>query len=451
MEKQKVILMIANSDTAVNGFMALTERYEARNDIKSIIICHPRVHIQPVREKCRGLDDRIQVLDFDERQRIKDEKSTKHSEYHYKKDIFVTAVIKSIVNVMKIVLENRQGLRKAKKICRDTKPDIILLYADNKSELEKFFIYLAKKKKKKKKIKTVVAPICLSDIEGILFNPTNGFRIGVKEKLPLTAKIVEKMNPRNEKIYQGERVFLQQPFSYIIHDLMGMSVPNPWVQGSLADIVCTAYQEEFSEITRELGKENVAGRLFLTESVEDGIIIDGYQNRELLRRRLAKKYHLESERIAIIAFSERISNMSKENDLFNKGIIVQSVLKYYDEVLISLHPKSDVKENMFLEEYEGCHIAEEPLRKIIGAADLMIYGDLASVSRWADMLQINRVVYETYSMQAKWTDAERRDFEEKLAAKKNQDKEAEKTKLERGIDFAEFILNVIEESKRNES
>ena len=149
--------------------------------------------------------------------------------------------------------------------------------------------------------------------------------------------------------------------------------------------------------------------------MEDGIIIEGYKNRESVKDMLAKKYALHQEATVIIAFSERVQQWSRENDLYNKGVIVQSVLSAFDEVLVSLHPKSDLDENRFLEDYEGCHIVEEPLRKIIGAADLIVYADISSIFRWVDWLHIGKVTYHSYSMQEKWSDDMVREFRAKLA------------------------------------
>ena len=439
MEKQKVILMIANSGTAANGFLAFVERLEGRNDIRFIMVCHPRVQISVVREKGRALGNSdLMILDFDEEQRRKNSEQG-NRDYKYVKDKLYISLIKAVFNTVKIVTENKKGLSRAKKIIKSEKPDIVLLYADNKSELEKFFIYHAQKQG----IKTVIAPICFSSIGGILKNPSNGFRQKKKDKLPITAKIVKRMNPKLEKSYGDESVFFSQPFTEIIDRLMGFFVPDPWVQGSLADIVCTAYSEQYDEIVGELGQESVEGRLFLTESVEDGIIIEGYKNRELIKARLSEKYHLQDESTVIIGFSERVQKWSRENDLYNKGIIVQSVLEYYDEVLVSLHPKSDLEENKFLEEYKGCHIVEEPLRKIIGAADLIIYADISSISRWVEWLQLNRVTYDSYSIQEKWTEDIISEFKTKLADSKEAVQGEEHSELSRGIDFTEFVLNLL--------
>lgn len=439
MEKQKVILMIANSGTAANGFLAFAEHLEGRNDIKFIMVCHPRVQIDVVREKGRALGKSdLMILDFDEEQRWK--KSEQGSrDYKYVKDKLYISLIKAVFNTVKIVTENKKGLRKAKNIIKSEKPDIVLLYADNKSELEKFFIYHARKRN----IKTVIAPICFSSIEGVMKNPTNGFRIKRDAALPLTAKIIKRINPKIERPYQDQTVFFGQPFIELINYLMGFFVPNPWVQGSLADIVCTAYPEQYDEIVRELGQKSVEGRLFLTESVEDGIIIEGYKNRELLKKRLSEKYSLHAKQTVVIAFSERLQQWPKEDDLYNKGIIVQSVLEYYDEVLVSLHPKSDLEENRFLEEYIGCHIVEESLRKIVGAADVIIYGDVSSVSRWVEWLQIKSVTYESYSMEAKWTEDKIRIFKDKLAESMQKKQEKRVLELTGKMDFAEFVLDLI--------
>ena len=439
MEKQRVILMIANSGTAANGFLAFAERLEGRSDIKFIMVCHPRVQIDVVREKGRALGNSdLVILDFDEEQRGK--KSEQGSrDYKYVKDKLYISLIKAVFNTVKIVTENKKGLRKAKKIIKSEKPDIVLLYADNKSELEKFFIYYAKKQG----IKTVIAPICFSSIEGVLRNPSNGFRQKKKDKLPITAKIVKRMNPNLERSHGDETVFFSQPFTEIIDRLMGFFVPNPWVQGSLADIVCTAYPEQYDEIVMELGQESVEGRLFLTESVEDGIIIEGYENRELIKKKLSENYHFRAKPTVIIAFSERIQQWPRENDLYNKGIIVQCVLQYYDEVLVSLHPKSDLKENQFLKEYAGCHIVEEPLRKIIGAADVIIYGNASSISRWVEWLQINSVTYETFSMETKWTEDTIQVFKDKLAESIRKEGEKRAPELTGKSDFAEFVLDLI--------
>ena len=439
MEKQKVILMIANSGTAANGFLAFVERLNNRSDIKFIMVCHPRVDICVVQEMLNKLGNKnCMVIDFDEKQRMKEQSLIKE-EYKYVKDKFYVSLLKAVYNTVKIIIQNEKGMGKTREILKNESPNIILLYADNRSELEKYFIYYARKRK----IRTVIAPICMSDIEGILINPSNGFRIKKGERLPLTAQIVKHANPRIEREYKDEVVFFGQPFTKIIEYFMGFHVPNPWVQGSLADIVCTAYPEQYDEIVRELGQESVEGRLFLTESVEDGIIIEGYKNREELKKKLSEKYHLRANSTVIIAFSERVQQWSRENDLYNKGIIVQSVLEYYDEVLVSLHPKSDLKENQFLEEYTGCHIVEEPLRKIIGSADLIIYANISSISRWVEWLQLNRVTYDSYSMKEKWSEDIISEFKKKLADSKETAQGEEHSELSRGIDFTEFVLDLL--------
>lgn len=439
MENKKTILMIANSDTAANGFLSFAERLQVRQDIRFVMVCHSRVQINAVKGKSRIFDSGyFSILDFDEKERQKGGEAV-NRDYRYVRDKFYVSAYKAVLNTFKIVAQNSWGLRRAKSVMTDEKPSIILLYADNKSELEKFFIRHAKKQG----IKTIVAPICMSDIEGILLNPSNGFRQKKSEKLPITARIVKRINPRLEREYQDQVVFFSQPFREIIERLMGFGVPNPWVQGSLADVVCTAYQEQYDEILKEQGPKNVQGRLFLTESVEDGIIIEGYQNRESVKNMLSKKYGLRQQVTVIIAFSERVQQWSRENDLYNKGVIVQSVLHVFEEVLVSLHPKSDLDENKFLENYDGCHIVDEPLRKIIGAADLIVYGDISSVFRWVDWLHISKVTYRTVSMQEKWTDDMIGEFQMKLTDAKEAGKVENSYEPERGIDFAEFVLECI--------
>ena len=70
MEDKKTILMIANSDTGANGFLSFVERLKDRNDIRFVMVCHPRVQIRTVKEKSRNLGNAsFKVLDFDKRER----------------------------------------------------------------------------------------------------------------------------------------------------------------------------------------------------------------------------------------------------------------------------------------------------------------------------------------------------------------------------------------------
>lgn len=439
MENKKTILMVANSDTAANGFLSLAESLHNRKEIRFVMVCHPRVQIKVVEEKVQKMGmDRFALVDFGEKTGAGEREQVDRN-YQYQKDSLWISLGKAVGNTRRIAAANRRGKHGARDIIKGERPAIILLYADNKSELEKFFIFYAKRKQ----IKTVIAPICFSSIAGVLSNPTNGFRLKKGEALPVSAKIVRYISPRSERCSGEERVFYKQPFAEIMDRLMGYYVPNPWVQGSLADIVCTAYPEQYDEIERELGRDNTKGRLFLTESVEDGVIIEGYRNRKQIKENLSRKYGLHGKMTVVIAFSERLQQWSRENDLYNKGLIVQSVLEYYGEALVSLHPKSNLDENRFLEEYEGCRIAEEPLRAIIGAADLVIYGDVSSVARWVEWLQTDSVTYPSFSMQDKWTKEQIREFKEKLALSVNAESERTLPELERRVDFAEFILDLL--------
>ncbi len=439
MENKKTILMIANSDTAVNGFLSLAERLRNRKEIKFVMVCHPRVQIKAAEEKIQKMGmECFALIDFDEKGR-KTDRDRIGREYRYKKDNLIISIGKAVGNICRIAAGNSRGKHRARKVLKNDPPRMILLYADNKSELEKFFIYYAKRKK----IKTIIAPICFSSPASILSNPTNGFRLKKGEPLPFSAKIVRCISPRSERYSGDERVFFKQPFAEIMDRLMGFYVPNPWVQGSLADMVCTAYPKQYDEIKRELGRDNAEGRLFLTESVEDGIIIDGYQNRKQIKEELAEKYGLHGKATVVIAFSERLQQWPRENDLYNKGLIVQSVLEYYDEVLVSLHPKSNLEENSFLEKYEGCHIVKEPLRSIIGAADLVIYADRSSIARWVEWLQTARVIYPSFSMQDKWTEEMIREFEGQLELSVKKGVERSFPELERRADFSKFILDLL--------
>lgn len=438
MDKQKVALMIANSDTAMNGFLALQECFESRGDIKSVIVYHYRVHVKNSVKRCEVPREKIRVLRFYHKTSSAVKAPTK--EYHYKKDILPVTLIKAVINVIRMVGGNVIGLLKAHEIIKNENPSIILMYADNKAELEKYFIFWAKKKN----IKTVVAPICFSSIQGILDNPSNGFRIGVNDALPISAKIIRRWKPKEERIVGQERIFLGQPFATIIDHVMGVSAPDPWVLGSYADYVCTAYQEQYEEILGELG-ETAKGKLFLTDSVEESFIVQGYNNRGAVRKFLSEKYGVNSDHIVIVSFSERSLHDSKENDLYDKNIIVQSMLKYYKDVLVSLHPRSNVEENLFLEKHEGCHILQEPLRKVVAAADVIVYGDISSVGRWANMLGIRKTTWPSYSMWEKWTEPMVQDFQDRVKALSEDEKAGGDTDgLKTNRSFIDFVSDLIQ-------
>lgn len=409
MEKQNAVLMIANSDTAINGFLALQECLEARADVKSHIVCHWRVHVDNAVNRANVCSDKINIIHFYNQDN--NTVSGKNKEYHYKADPLVVSLFKSIYNSCRLVGRNLRGMARARRIICNIAPAVILLYADNKAEFEKFFIYWAKRRN----IRTVVAPICntINSVGDILVNPSNGFRLDLHEKLPISAKLVRYIRPKEERVFEGQRVFWGQPFATIIDWAMHLSAPNPWIQGSFADVVCTAYENELQILRQELG-DRAEGRLFLTGSVEDDIIFENDRNREHIRLSLNNKYKLQNKVVVIIAFSERIGTVSPEDDLYNKEIVVQSVLKYFSEVLISLHPKSDVNENLFLERNQGCRIVSEPLRQIVSAADVLVCGDVSSVNRWADLLGIEKVTWSSYSMWERWGDSERSMMERQI-------------------------------------
>lgn len=411
--KKKTILMIANSDTAMNGFLALQECFADMENICCKIVCHKRVHVDNVIKRCDIPKEKISAIYFCTQKSAGNKENG--GEYRYKADIVPIALVKALFNVLKLFYENMFGIGKAYRIIKQTEPRIILLYADNKAEFEKYFIYWAKKKG----IRTIVAPICFSSITGILSNPTNGFRLDVNSRLPISARILRRLLPKHERLEGKQRIFWGQPFATIIDFMMHLSAPNPWVQGSLADIVCTSYRKEYEEIRRELGDVAIK-KLFLTDSIEDGIVLRSYQDRNNIKRFLNNKYKENTQTMVIAAFSERNEGMSKESDLYDKNIIVQSILKYYPNVFISLHPRSNVEENRFLEQYEGSHILEEPLRKVIAAADTIFYGDVSSIGRWVELLGIKKVTWRSYSMWEKWTPDIIEDFQKRLKKMKEE-------------------------------
>lgn len=65
--------MIANSDTAVNGFLSLAERLRNRKEIKFVMVCHPRVQIKAAEEKIQKMGmECFALIDFDEKGRKTD-------------------------------------------------------------------------------------------------------------------------------------------------------------------------------------------------------------------------------------------------------------------------------------------------------------------------------------------------------------------------------------------
>lgn len=181
--------------------------------------------------------------------------------------------------------------------------------------------------------------------------------------------------------------------------LHGFSHVSPWTLGGGLSTILAVFGE-YDRLAAEQegvdpGKIRVTGQPSLDELDEASRTCDQ------IRRDVAAAYGLSSsERFIVCAVPHQAEeNLLDENTHAEQTRALFAALSRQKEahdahVLLSLHPKSDVRNYQSLADEAGLTIVSEPLTRILPLADIMV-GTLTSTIRWAAGLAIPVVVIDT--------------------------------------------------------
>lgn len=175
---------------------------------------------------------------------------------------------------------------------------------------------------------------------------------------------------RNQ-VYQG--IFFQAPFILNAAKRCGTLSNYPWSIGNgLSDIACVD-----SEHTLEKYVENRVARnkIAIVGHVQFDRVFHSYKGRVSLRQRLFEKYDLIPGKAMLVLSVPQYAEQGYvpwPEHWRDIDSIIESVSKAEQNLLLSVHPRSDVSQYRYLAERYDCRILLEPLADVIGAADIFL-------------------------------------------------------------------------------
>ena len=192
-----------------------------------------------------------------------------------------------------------------------------------------------------------------------------------------------------EQVYRG--LFFQAPYVLNAARRVGILSSYPWWTGNgLSDVVCvdTRYTEEqYAKYRVPREKLSVVGHVHFDK------IYQSQQRKECLRESLIEQYRLDKKKALLILSVPQYAEQGympwsahwREIDR-----VVYHASNSGLNLLLSVHPRSDVREYRFLEKKYNCQIAEEALADVLSAADIFLASN-SSTLIWSVMLGIRSI------------------------------------------------------------
>lgn len=412
MMQKKTIFMMADGDTAFNGFCALYSLLAKKNCYRMIIICEKVNNVEQILLRYNlNLDD-MEILWYDgnvlekyaPRKKAEAELEVGQEVIRPSKKKW-TSKIKSFYELNGrdihysmgyLLCQTRKEIKRlkreekiAKKIFSQYSPDILLLYTDRNIGLVQSMIYIAKMNS----IPRVIPPIVRVALIENLMNMRYGKReCEIDENVWSSKSLIWKINPHWIYQYKNKKYIFYQPWVAVAGWLLKRISLKPWIiGGGDATVVALSNKEDYEELLGLCHDEEIQKKYVLTKGIEETLISGSFLNREVLRKIICKKYGIKGEKVFIFALPQLYEHKmaSWEVCRYNVVKITERLLSQDADILISLHPKMEKERYQFIENDDRVRIVDEALSSIIGMADAFVVLDDCSTKEWAESLGID--------------------------------------------------------------
>lgn len=259
----------------------------------------------------------------------------------------------------------------ALKLLKETKPDIVLSLSDRSHDyIESSVLWAARKYG----IKVLLPYVAQYDIDAALKYRVKSDGKPLPELRPFWPfsiyKTVSYLQLRDQ-VYKG--FFFQAPYILNANKKNGTLSAYPWWVGNgISDIVCVD-----SEYTaKKYISHKVKGdKIVVVGHISYDKVYRSYSNREDVKSSLFEKYSLEKEKKLIVLSMPQYAEqgyISWEEHWDEINSMMKEVSLSDNNLLVSIHPRSDVNEYLFIQKKYKCRIIDEPLSDVIGTADLFL-------------------------------------------------------------------------------
>ena len=174
-----------------------------------------------------------------------------------------------------------------------------------------------------------------------------------------------------EQVYRG--LFFQAAYILNAASRVGILSSYPWWTGNgLSNVVCvdSRYTEE-QYVKHRVPRE----KLVVLGHVQLDRVFHSHLKRETLRASLIQQYQLDNKKTLLILSMPQFAEqgyMSWAEHWREIDEIIGNVNKAGQNLLLSIHPRSDAGQYRYLEKRFKCCIVGQPLADVIGAADIFL-------------------------------------------------------------------------------
>lgn len=369
----KKILFVANNPTALSGMTFLITEMKKKYSISPVLVC----------ESCYSESEGYEVINLSPDIKTGGIKKTLTEFYNQKEKTFIKQLRKFLFSYYELGVIDK----KSKEILKKEKPDAIVVYSDRMAGILQGFL------KNAKGIPLIEVPIALKPDPLVLFK-----RRYYNEELRVTNKVwdinrlILLLNDNWGYTFEGEKRLFYAA-GYTMAAYMKKMIPKyPWITGGgNSTHVFVVSEAEKERILSVVSKEIV-----VTGAVEDYYLLKKRAEKDKIRKLIREKYAITSSKVVILAMPQMAEHNVVPWDIHreNVSIIIKEILKIYDEVLISLHPKSNMNDYIFLGQHGKVSFLEERLRDVIIGADILMAVSTSSVLRWGDIIGISTSVFK---------------------------------------------------------
>jgi len=141
-------------------------------------------------------------------------------------------------------------------------------------------------------------------------------------------------------------------------------------------------------------------KIIITGHQSHDILYQNYTKKDVIKRKIYEKYYFNPEKKLIVFGVPHLAEhkiLSWSDHWKEIDFLVQALASLKQNLLLSLHPKSDFLKYQFLEKKYNCKIAKEPLVEILVAADCYV-ATFSSTIQWAILCRIPSVVVDFYNL-----------------------------------------------------
>lgn len=191
----------------------------------------------------------------------------------------------------------------------------------------------------------------------------------------------------------SDRLFLfYRPFEREALARFGALSNNPWVLGEgLSDILMVESERERQRLINCGASKN---KILLTGHMSHDALWQMRQHRGDKKKQLRQEYDLNHDNIIVVALPQYWEHQLCDRQTHFQYIErMCEVLEEQGNALLSLHPKMDRFNYEYLEQKYKVQIANEPLKGLIGGADLFV-ATYSSTVAWALMLKVPTIIVD---------------------------------------------------------